>query len=105
MSGNVEIIAFHGRAFPVNSPIDKGRRDVVAARFLETEVNVSKLLNLKQLAEHLNINWRTAWRYAKTGKLPAGIQIGNLRRWDIDEVDEFLRSKKTTTSNSTAVVS
>ncbi len=34
----------------------------------------------------------TVYKFAKEGKLPQGIKIGDCRRWNLDEVKEFLKN-------------
>lgn len=49
-----------------------------------------QLLTVKQVAERLNLNWRTVLRLADAGKFPCGVKLGAARRWDASEIDAFI---------------
>lgn len=49
-----------------------------------------RLLTAKQVAEMLGCSWRTVLRLADAGRIPFGVKLGALRRWDSQELAAFL---------------
>lgn len=53
---------------------------------------IDKYVNLEELAQYLGMSRTAVYKFAKEGKLPQGIKIGDCRRWNLDEVKEFLKN-------------
>jgi excisionase family DNA binding protein len=51
-----------------------------------------RLGNVKAVGQVLDLSWRTVYRLADAGKIPAGYKLGSSRRWDLAEIEEFIRS-------------
>ena len=51
------------------------------------------LMNMKQLAAYLNINYQTAWRYSKAGKIPA-FRVGGGWRVSKVKLDQWIKDKE-----------
>lgn len=51
-----------------------------------------RYLTPKQVAEMLQVSIRTVQKWAEQKKLP-GKQIGNLWRFDPDEIEQFMKSQ------------
>ena len=51
-----------------------------------------RLVNAKEAARQLGCSWRTIYRLADRGAIPAGVKLGALRRWDLAELEEFIRN-------------
>lgn len=49
-----------------------------------------KLIDAKETARLLGCSWRTVLRLADSGRIPWGIKLGALRRWDASELDQFI---------------
>lgn len=58
------------------------------------KIEASKYMNRRELAEYLGISQQSVQNFAKRGELPQGIKIGDCRRWNIAEVDFYLKNKK-----------
>jgi predicted DNA-binding transcriptional regulator AlpA len=56
-------------------------------------LTMSKLLNVKEVAQHLNMGWRSVLRHADSGVLPKGFKIGGLRRWTLESIERFVKEK------------
>jgi len=54
---------------------------------------VDRLLNIKQLAQHYNVTAQTIRNWIKIG-LPR-IKIGNVLRFKLEDVDEWIKQKGT----------
>ncbi len=52
-----------------------------------------QLMTLPEVAEHLRIGQRTAYGWAKSGKLPA-FKIGNTWRFDRADIDRWVEEQK-----------
>jgi excisionase family DNA binding protein len=50
----------------------------------------ARLLNAQEVAELLGCSWRTVLRLADAGKIPWGVKLGSLRRWDQQELEQFI---------------
>jgi predicted DNA-binding transcriptional regulator AlpA len=46
--------------------------------------------DVKRVAAVTNMNWRTVYRYADAGLMPWGLKIGNLRRWNMAEIQNWI---------------
>lgn len=53
---------------------------------------IDKYVNIKELAEYLGMSRMAVYKFAKEGKLPRGVKIGDCRRWNLEEVKEFLKN-------------
>lgn len=51
-----------------------------------------RLVTAREAAKIVGCSWRTIYRLADAGKFPAGVKIGALRRWDINEIHAFVDS-------------
>ncbi len=60
------------------------------ASILETPAAGRRLLNAREVARMLGCSWRTVYRHADMGRIPAGMKLGALRRWDAAELDGFI---------------
>jgi excisionase family DNA binding protein len=49
-----------------------------------------RLIDAKQAGQKLGCSWRTVYRLADRGVIPAGFKLGALRRWDSAELDAFI---------------
>lgn len=49
-----------------------------------------RLLDAKQVAARLGCSWRTVLRLADSGKMPIGLKIGALRRWDAAALEAWI---------------
>jgi predicted DNA-binding transcriptional regulator AlpA len=67
---------------------------VHAERALMCNVNEpTRLLTAEDLAARLQVDARTIRRWRKTGKFPAGIELGDsVIRWHSEEIDAWLAS-------------
>jgi predicted DNA-binding transcriptional regulator AlpA len=46
----------------------------------------------KQLGARLSCSWRHVLRMADRGLIPWGLKLGSLRRWDMEEIEEWIAS-------------
>ena len=51
---------------------------------------LAKLVTMKELVNATGITKSGLNNMIKKGKFPAGIKIGNCRRWNIDDVNKWL---------------
>jgi predicted DNA-binding transcriptional regulator AlpA len=49
-----------------------------------------RLIDAKETGLRLGCSWRTVLRHADAGRIPPGIKLGALRRWDTAELDAFI---------------
>jgi len=49
-----------------------------------------RLIDTKEVGRRLGCSWRTVLRLADAGKIPFGVKLGALRRWDAVELDAFI---------------
>jgi excisionase family DNA binding protein len=49
-----------------------------------------RLLKADEVARRLGCSARTVYRLADGGKMPWGVKLGSLRRWDADEIECFI---------------
>ena len=49
-----------------------------------------RMFTTKQVGERLGCSWRHVLRLADAGKMPAGLKLGALRRWDADELERWI---------------
>lgn len=57
---------------------------------IETIAPCRQLLTAKQVAARLGCSWRTIYRLADMGRMPFGVKIGALRRWDAEEIERWI---------------
>jgi excisionase family DNA binding protein len=57
----------------------------------ETVSVVRRLLAVKQVGDRLGCSWRHVLRLADAGKMPMGLKLGALRRWDADELEKWIK--------------
>jgi excisionase family DNA binding protein len=51
-----------------------------------------RLIDAKEAGRLFGCSWRTVYRLADAGKIPWGLKLGSLRRWDSSELDAFVAS-------------
>ena len=49
-----------------------------------------RLIDAKQVGARLGCSWRHVLRLADRGAMPWGLKLGNLRRWDADELEHWI---------------
>jgi excisionase family DNA binding protein len=49
-----------------------------------------RLIDARQVARLLGCSWRTVYRHADSGRIPSGLKLGALRRWDATEMEAFI---------------
>jgi excisionase family DNA binding protein len=49
-----------------------------------------RLIDAREVARLLGCSWRTVVRLADAARIPWGIKLGGLRRWDLKEVEDFI---------------
>jgi len=49
-----------------------------------------QLVDVHQVAQALGCSWRTIYRLADAGRIPRGLKLGSLRRWDRAEINAFI---------------
>ncbi|HAT8742786.1 TPA: helix-turn-helix domain-containing protein [Legionella pneumophila] len=59
------------------------------------------IMLIKELAEYLKINEKTAYRYAAEGKIPA-FKVGGAWRFRRDEIEKFTKGEYMLSSKSGA---
>lgn len=57
------------------------------------------IMLIKELAEYLKINEKTAYKYAADGKIPA-FKVGGAWRFRRDEIERFTKGQYVTTPKS-----
>lgn len=50
-----------------------------------------RLITPQRVAEILGISKRTLWRLRSSRKIPEPVRLGNVVRWDVDEIDNWIR--------------
>jgi excisionase family DNA binding protein len=50
----------------------------------------ARMIDARRVAHRLGCSWRTVYRHADAGRIPPGIKLGALRRWDAAELDAFI---------------
>jgi predicted DNA-binding transcriptional regulator AlpA len=51
-----------------------------------------RLGDAKQVGSRLNCSWRHVLRMADRGLMPWGLKLGSLRRWDMDELETWIKT-------------
>lgn len=49
-----------------------------------------RLIDAREAGRMLGCSWRTVYRLADAGKIPFGLKLGALRRWDQAELNSFI---------------
>jgi predicted DNA-binding transcriptional regulator AlpA len=57
---------------------------------LQTAEPTRRLGDAKAVGRILAVSWRTVYRLADAGKIPAGVKLGASRRWDIAAIESFI---------------
>lgn len=61
------------------------------AQPLATTSHVARrLVTAKEAGSILGCSWRSVYRFADAGKIPFGVKLGTLRRWDAAELETFV---------------
>lgn len=55
---------------------------------------LSSYVGVRELSEALGLSRTGVYELCRRGELPQGIKLGHSRRWNVQEVSEFLRAKK-----------
>lgn len=50
------------------------------------------LIDVRTVAAKYGADERSIFRWADAGKIPFGVKLGSLRRWDIGEIDAHIAS-------------
>ena len=51
-----------------------------------------RLGSVKDVEAITSMDSRTILRYADSGRMPWGYKIGALRRWDLDEIEQWIKN-------------
>jgi excisionase family DNA binding protein len=54
---------------------------------------VATFITVKQVADCLGLGESTVWNHVKNGVLPRPYKIGQLSRWDAEELREYIKSE------------
>ncbi|MFJ7565554.1 helix-turn-helix transcriptional regulator [Herminiimonas sp. NPDC097707] len=55
--------------------------------------NMNELMGSKQLAKYLGVSMRTLDTLDKKGELPSGFRVGHLRRWRLEDVENWVNMR------------
>jgi hypothetical protein len=55
------------------------------------EVPPRRLGDAKQVGSRLSCSWRHVLRMADRGLMPWGLKLGSLRRWDMEQLEEWIK--------------
>jgi excisionase family DNA binding protein len=47
-------------------------------------------VDAKEVGRLLGCSWRTVFRLADAGRIPWGVKLGSLRRWDLSQIEDFI---------------
>jgi predicted DNA-binding transcriptional regulator AlpA len=61
------------------------------AALIQTEQPTRRLGDAKAVGRMLDVSWRTVYRFADSGRIPPGFKLGASRRWDLAQIEEFIR--------------
>jgi excisionase family DNA binding protein len=56
---------------------------------------MARLIDIDELADYLKLKKQTIYNWLNQGKI-SGIKVGGVWRFDLDDIDNWLRSKKRT---------
>jgi excisionase family DNA binding protein len=59
---------------------------------IQTTEPSRRLIDAKEVGRLLGCSWRTIYRHADSGRIPPGVKLGALRRWDYAEIQGFIGS-------------
>lgn len=59
---------------------------------VQADRTIRRLIDVKATGKRLGCSWRTVYRLADSGKIPKGVKLGSLRRWDEAELDAFIEN-------------
>jgi excisionase family DNA binding protein len=51
---------------------------------------LKRLVDVREVGRLLNCSPRTVYRLADEGRIPWGVKLGGLRRWDLRQLEEFI---------------
>jgi excisionase family DNA binding protein len=57
---------------------------------LPSRIPLRRLVDAREAGQILGCSWRTVLRHADSGRIPSGVKLGALRRWDAAELDAFI---------------
>lgn len=49
-----------------------------------------RMIDVNMMALKYGCDQRSVFRWADTGRIPFGVKLGSLRRWDLEQVDAHL---------------
>ena len=55
---------------------------------------MDRYLNIKEVGEYLGLSRMTVYNMVKDGQLPQGRKFRGARRWDFEELKDFLKGSK-----------
>ncbi len=50
-----------------------------------------RLVDVRAVGTLLGLSERTVYRLADRGSIPFGVKLGSARRWDVSEIERFIR--------------
>ena len=57
------------------------------------QLQEDRYVNASELAQILNVSRATVYQMSRKGFLPKGKKIGSLRRWSLNEIQEFMKGE------------
>ena len=67
----------------------------MAGTAVEMSPPKARLLTVREVAALLHLGERSVWKFSACGELPAPIKVGRLRRWDCQDIEDWLSQKRT----------
>ena len=61
------------------------------------------ILTMKELAEYLRLNEKTAYRFVAEGKIP-GFKIGSSWRFRLSDINEWIDQKKSASNSARRII-
>lgn len=55
---------------------------------------MDKYVNAQELASYLGVSRMTVYNMLRDGQIPQGTKLRGARRWNLEDVREFLKEKK-----------
>ena len=55
---------------------------------------LKKFIKVNELSQAIGITKAGIFNLIKSGKFPAGVKIGHSRRWNVEEINQWLDSQK-----------
>ena len=65
-------------------------KSLVLPAELAAEATTRRLVDVKTVGAMCGISWRHVLRLADSGKMPWGVKLGSLRRWDVREIEAWI---------------